>query len=85
MQPTEEMHPPILDQMEAYSSMKGYLEREYPGRWVIIHEGHIQGNYDSFESAEEAAETMGLHPVLYLVKQVGAEPVTIIPAWTDPP
>lgn len=84
MSPIEQMHPPILEQMEAYRSMKEELEQKYPGRWVIIHERQIQGNYDSFESAEEAAEAMGLHPMIYLVKQVGVEPLIIIPAWTTP-
>ena len=81
MQPTDNLHPPILDQIEAYNTMREDLERDYFGRWVIIHEGLVRGDYDSFESAEEAAEGMGLHPVVYLVRQVGAEPITIIPAW----
>ena len=81
MQSTEAMHTPILDQMEAYNSMQQELEREYPGRWVLIHERRLQGDYDTFESAEEATETMGLHPMLYLVKQVGVDPITVIPFW----
>ena len=70
--------------MDAYRSIREELEKECLGRWVIIHEGQVQGDFESFESAEEAAEAIGLHPMLYLVKQVGVEPLIIIPAWTTP-
>ena len=80
MQPTDNLHPPILDQIEAYETMREELERNYFGRWVIIHNGLYQGDYDSFDNAEDAAEKMGINPVVYLVKQVGVDPVTIIPA-----
>ena len=54
MQPTDNLHPPILDQLDAYEALRAELERDYSGRWVIFYHGAFQGDYDSFDTAEEA-------------------------------
>ena len=41
-------HPP-LDQVSAYEATREELEREYPGRWVIISENRLVGDYATFQ------------------------------------
>ena len=78
MKPTAKLEHPLLDQLKAYEAMKDSLEREHFGRWVVIHNGLLKGDYDSYESAEAAVDVMDINATEYLVKQVGAEPNIII-------
>ena len=50
---------PLLDQVSAYEEMREQLEREFPGRWVIISESKLVGDYGSFQEADEAATRRG--------------------------
>ena len=68
---------PLLDQVSAYEEMRGELERDYPGRWVIISESKLVGDYGSFQEADEAATEMGLNKMECLFKPVGVETVII--------
>ena len=72
------MEHPLLDQIQAYEDGKEELERDYFGRWIIIHHGQVQGDYDSFDSAEEARRDMDIKITEYLVKHVGSNPVIVI-------
>ena len=68
---------PLLDQVSAYGAMREDLEREYPGRWVIISRSNMVGDYGSFQEADEAATRMGLNKMECLFKPVGVETVII--------
>ena len=68
---------PLLDQVGAYEAMREELEREYPGRWVIISETRLMGDYASFHEADEAAARIGLNQMECLFKPVGVETVII--------
>ena len=76
---TAKFEHPLIDQITAYHRMEEELEHNHHGRWVIIHESRLAGDYDSFLEAEEAAAQMGLNTVECLFQQVGMEPAIIIP------
>ena len=84
MQPIARVEHPLLDQIQAYQDMKKELERDYFGRWIIIHQGLVQGDYDSFDNAEEARREMDIKINECLVKHVGSNPVIIIYGGTPP-
>lgn len=68
----------LNQEIAAYERMRGELEANSTGKWVLVHDGQLIGTYESFESAaEEAVRRFGRGP--YLVRQVGAPPV-ILPA-----
>jgi hypothetical protein len=66
-----------LDQeIAAYESMKRDLEAYDADKWVVVHDRQLISKHDSFErAAEDAVERFGRGP--YLIRQVGARPVTI--------
>jgi hypothetical protein len=67
----------IRDELAAYEKMREKLESDgLTGSWVLIHGGELVGTYDSFETAAaEAVAKFGRGP--YLIRQVGAPPVTL--------
>ena len=69
---------PLLDQMAAYRELQQELESKYFGRWVVIDDGKLVGNYATFDEAEAAAKEQGLNPSAYLVRQVGTEPPLLL-------
>lgn len=59
-----------------YDRIREELEARHMGKWVLIHAAELIGTYDSFESAaEDAVRRFGRGP--YLVRQVGAPPITL--------
>ena len=78
MQSIARVEHPLLDQIQAYRDMKEELERDYFGRWIIIHQGQVQGDYESFDNAEEACGNLGIPIMECLIKLVGPEPTIII-------
>ena len=78
MQPIARVEHPLLDQIQAYQDMKEELERDYFGRWIIIHQGRVQGDYESFDHAEEARKQLSFPIMECLIKLVGYEPTIII-------
>ena len=78
MQPIARVEHPLLDQIQAYEDRKEELERDYCGRWIIIHRGKVQGDYDSFDSAEEARKELDIPIMECLTKLVGHEPTIFI-------
>ena len=83
MQPQDNLHPPILDQLEAYEAVREGMERDYFSRWVVFYHGAFQGGYDSFDTAEEARRTKGIKTHESLVRQVGKDHAIILAA-SDP-
>ena len=78
MQPITRVEHPLLDQIQAYEDRKEELERDFFGRWIIIHQGLVQGDYDSFDDAEEARSKLNIPIMECLTKLVGHEPTIII-------
>jgi hypothetical protein len=66
-----------LDQeIAAYETMRADLEAHHMGKWVLVHDGKLAAIFDSLEeSAENAVNRFGSGP--YLIRQVGAPPVTL--------
>ena len=66
----------IDKEIEAYEGMRQDLEAKHMGKWVLVSEGKLVDVYDSFEAtAEDAVSRFGRGP--YLIRQVGAPPVTL--------
>lgn len=62
--------------IEAYEKIKQDLENEHMGEWILIYKTKLISVHDSFEeAAEEAVKKFGEGP--YLIRQVGAPPVTL--------
>ena len=63
-------------QMAAYDGMRDLLETDYFGKWVVFHGGELVDTYDSSEDAAvDAVARFGRGP--YLIRRVGAPPVTL--------
>ncbi len=69
---------PMIDQMRVYEEMREELEKNCFGKWVVIDDGRLVGNYETFHEADADAQACGLNPFHYLVQQVGVEPAIII-------
>lgn len=63
-------------EIEAYDAMREQLEAKYTGKWILVHDRQQIGLYDTFEAAaEDATKRFGSGP--YLIRQIGAPPVTL--------
>ena len=69
---------PLIDHMMMYEEMRQELESNCFGKWVIIDDGEIVGEYETFHEAESAAQERGLNVANYLVTRVGVEPTIIL-------
>ena len=68
--------PTLTKEIAAYESMRNALETDHFGKWVIVHGGELVALHDTFEAAaEEAMGRFGAGP--YLIRQVGAGPITL--------
>lgn len=66
----------LREDIAAYETMRGDLELKHLGKWVVIHDHQLIGVYENFEAAaKEAVRQFGRGP--YLIRQVGAPPVTL--------
>jgi hypothetical protein len=69
----------LNDEIVAYESMRGALEADYMGKWVLFHGNALICTYDSFDdAATDAVQRYGRGP--YLIRQVGA-PAVVLPAY----
>lgn len=60
----------------AYEKMREKLETEHMGKWVLLHQEKLVNIYNTFDAAaEDAVRQFGRGP--YLIRQVGAPPVTL--------
>ncbi len=64
---------PLTDQMMVYEEMHRELESNCLRGWVVIGDGEIVGEYETFHKAEAAAQERGLNVAYYLVTRVGVE------------
>lgn len=66
----------LKKEIAAYETMRGDLEMERLGKWVVVHDEKLVGTYDSFhEAAEDAVQRFGRGP--YLIRQIGQAPLTL--------
>lgn len=66
----------IQAEIAAYEAMRAELEAKYLGKWVLVHDGQLVSVYESFEAAaEDAVSKFGSGS--YLIRQVGAPPLTL--------
>lgn len=66
----------LKDEIAAYEEMRGDLELDHYGKWVIVCDGKFAGAYDSNEeAAEEAVKRFGRGP--FLIRQVGGYPLAL--------
>ncbi len=68
--------PGLKKEIAAYERMRGDLELEHFGKWIVVHDEKLTGIYDSFEvAADNAVQRFGRGP--YLIKRVGEPPMTL--------
>jgi hypothetical protein len=66
----------VESDIAAYESQKTELERTHIGEWVLFHDQHLVGLYDtSEEAADIAVRRFGRGP--YLIRQVGGQSVDL--------
>ena len=71
----------ILDDIAAYNQMKPDLELRHTRKWVLFHDRKLIAIYESMEvAATEAVCQFGRGP--YLIRQIGAPPITLPPSVT---
>ena len=65
---------PLSGEIMAYQRMQDDLEREFFGRWVIIHDSEkTGGDYESYREAEAAARELALDVLACFIRQVGVD------------
>ena len=70
---------PLEDQILAYQQLQRQLERDYLGRWVIIHgSNRIGADYASYEEAAGAARELGLDVLACLIRQIGVDSTILL-------
>ena len=66
----------LTDDIAAYNTMRADLESEALGKWVLFHQQHLEGTFDTFDdAAKTAVHRFGRGP--YLIRQVGAGSITL--------
>jgi hypothetical protein len=66
----------IDSEIAAYENMRGELEAQHTGKWVLVHNRQVIGVFDtSDEAAVSAVRQFGAGP--YLIRQIGAPPITL--------
>lgn len=66
----------IDEEIIAFEKMRAELEKDHMGEWVLIRDQRLVAFFDGFErAAEEAVRQFGRGP--YLIRQIGAPPVTL--------
>ena len=64
----------LSKEIAAYRRMRGIVEADHFGEWVLVHDEQLVSSFDSFEAAAQVAlERFGRGP--YLIRQVGAPPL----------
>ena len=66
----------IEDEIKAYDAQRTELERTHNGKFVVLKDGKLIGAWDTLDAAASAAVAQfGRGP--YLIRQVGAPPLTL--------
>ena len=70
------MADPLKIEIAAYEAAKSELEEHHKDKWVVFHDKELIGAFDTFDAA--AAEAVRLFgPGPYLIRQVGAAPISL--------
>lgn len=63
-------------EIAAYEGMRDWLETDYFGKWVVVHDEELVGTYETFsDAADVAVRRFGRGP--YLIRRVGAGPLRL--------
>jgi hypothetical protein len=63
-------------EIAAYDRMRSDLETRSLGKWALVHDQKLIDTFDTFEAAAASAvHKFGRGP--YLIRQIGAPPVTL--------
>ena len=66
----------LTENINAYERMQHVLEADKLGKWVVLYDGELTGEFSEFhEAVEFAVARWGRGP--YLVRQVGRPPFTV--------
>ena len=66
-------HGALSREIAAYEGMRDWLEMDYFGKWVVVHDEELVGTYETFsDAADVAVRRFGRGP--YLIRRVGAGP-----------
>ena len=69
----------LAREIAAFEHMKSELLQHHNGKFVVFHDGQLQGSFDSFDSAaREAIKRFRDSP--FLIRQVGAPEIMPMPA-----
>lgn len=76
----------IQTEIDAFHRMQSGLEAQYLGRWILIHNGELIGDFSDFEeAADRALVKFGRGP--YLIRKVGEQPdvlpVSVVYDWPN--
>ena len=69
----------LAKDIAAFERMKPELLQHYNGKFVVFHDGELEGSFDSFDSAARDA-LKRFHDSPFLIRQVGAPQVMPMPA-----
>lgn len=62
----------------AFNRIREQLERQYPRRWVIIHDEKFKGQFETYDSAREGARNRGLNLAHCLFQKLNPNPPIIL-------
>jgi len=66
----------LEEEIATFETMRSELESRHMGKWVLFRDRKLISTFEDFEqAAEEAVKRFGRGP--YLIRQVGAPPVTL--------
>ena len=66
----------LATEIEAFEAQRAELEKTYMGKFVVFKGAELVGAWDTFDAAAtEAVSRFGRGP--YLIRQVGAPPLTL--------
>ena len=69
---------PLAAEISAFEAMKADLQKNHPGKFVVLKGDALVGVWDTLDAAaQDAVQRFGRGP--YLIRQVGAPP-TVLPA-----
>ena len=70
MTDAQNAQPYDLAQHVAYHEMRQSLEDDYSGRWVVIHNCELAGDYETYDEARAGARKEGFNLLDCLIQRV---------------
>ncbi len=69
----------LAKDIAAFERMRAELQEHHSDKFVVFHDGRLQGSFDTFDSAARDA-LKRFHDAPFLIRQVGAPEVMPMPA-----